>query len=114
MNIAPLNNLSFEATISKRFLTPAKKYLEEASYREQVNFEDSVDFFEKMPNTEGITISYEKTRKDGKLKHSLIAQKGDKKVVLSTKDQFRKIVEKFSHMSEFEFKSKWNQQQGIK
>jgi hypothetical protein len=62
---------------------------------------------------EDITISYERTRENGELKHSLVAQKGDKKVVLSTKDQFRKIVEKFSNMSEYEFRKKWEQHKGI-
>ena len=59
-----------------------------------------------MPDTQGITISYERINEEGKMKHALIAQKGDKKVVLSTKDQFRKIVEKFSHINEYEFKIK--------
>lgn len=113
MNINSINNVSFGAEISRRFLVPAQRHLENATYRQQINFEDNVDMFQKMPYTEGITISYERVSQDGKIQHALIAQKGDKKVVLSTKDQFRKIVEKFSHMNEHEFKTKWNQQKGI-
>ena len=113
MNINSINNLSFSAKISPRFLTPAKRYLEDANYRQQIKFEDNLDMFSKMPYTEDIIISYERTRENGELKHALVAQKGDKKVVLSTKDQFRKLVEKFSNMSEYEFRTKWEQQKGI-
>ena len=113
MNINSINNMPFRAEISRRFLVPAQRHLENASYRQQVQFEDNVDMFENMPNTQGITISYERVSQDGKIQHALVAQKGDKKVVLSTKDQFRKIVEKFSHMNEYEFKTKWEQQKGI-
>ena len=114
MNINSINNIPFRAEVSQRFSVPAKRHLEQnGNYRQQIQFEDNVEMFEKMPNTQGITISYEKVPKDGKIQHALIAQKGDKKVTLSIKDQFRKIVEKFSHMNEYEFKIKWEQQKGI-
>lgn len=114
MNINSVNNLSFRAEVSQRFLAPAKRHLENATYRQQSMFEDNVAMFENMPNTEGIIISYERVRENGEMKHALVAQKGDKKVTLSVKDQFRKIVEKFSRMNEYEFQTKWNQQKGIK
>ena len=113
MNLNSVNNVSFKAEISPRFLVPARRCLEEAPYRQQANFDDSVRMFKNMPNTDGITISYEKTREDGELKHVLLAQKGDKKVILSKKDQFRKLVEKFSNINEHEFKTKWTQQKSI-
>ena len=93
---------------------PAQRHLEQnGNYRQQTLFEENVDMFENMPNSQGITISYERASENGEIKHALIAQKGDKKVTLSTKDQFRKIVEKFSRMSEYEFRAKWDQQKGI-
>jgi len=113
MKINSINNTSFKANISSRFLAPAKRQLENATYTQQINFEDNLNMFKAMPNTQGITISYERIREDGELKHALIAQKGDKKVILSQKDQFRKLVEKFSRMTEYEFRQKWEEKKGI-
>ena len=86
MNINSVNNLSFRAEVSQRFLAPAKRHLENATYRQQSMFEDNVAMFENMPNTEGIIISYERVRENGEMKHALVAQKGDKKVTLSVRD----------------------------
>ena len=114
MNINSIKNIPFKAEISRRFLVPAQRHLEQnGTYRQQLMFDDNVNMFKNMPNSQGITISYERVNEDGKIKHALIAQKGDKKVTLSTKDQFRKIVEKFFHMNEYEFRTKWEQQKGI-
>lgn len=102
------NHQSFSANYDRHFLDAADAFYKKnnvpAKYKQ---FCCAVRRFTEVPNSDNITISYKKELKDGKQIHSLYAKEADKEPVLLTqKDLFRKLLEKFSYMKEYEFKLK--------
>ena len=101
------NHLSFRAKISDNFLSAAENYffenqrIPEAKYKQ---FCSAVRRFEELPDTDHITIDYKKSIKGDKAQHSIVGITDTaEKINLTTKDRFRKAIEKFSYMNEYEF-----------
>ena len=106
LSIQPYNS-NFKANLSPKFLDAADGYFKNAKQAGKYKqFCSAVRRFIEIPNTDNITIEYKKMYKDGNLSHALCANDGTKEVVLTAKDQFRKMLEKFSYMNEHEFKTK--------
>lgn len=99
----------FKANISSKFLDAADAYFKTNKTRGQYKqFCCAVRRFSEIPNSDHITISYKKATKNDELFHELRAYISGQKdpVVLTSKNQFRKLLEKFSYMNEYEFKIK--------
>jgi len=108
LSINPVNT-SFRANLDGRFLDAADGYYKQLkSPVKYKQFCSAVRRFAEIPNTDNITITYKKIFKDGKPSHALYAIEEGKEspVVLTVKDHFRKLLEKFSYMNEYEFKTK--------
>ena len=95
---------TFKANFADKFLDAADSYYSKnpKGYRA---FCENLRKFNEFKNTDDITISYKVIYQKGKKLYILLAEKlGDNKpVILSSKDQFRKLLEKFSHITKFEF-----------
>lgn len=61
-----------------------------------------------MPNTDSINISGRRMYHNGEASYALYARDNNtgKSVLLTAKNQFRKLLEKFSYMNEYEFNVK--------
>jgi len=101
------SQVSFKASIDGRFLDAADAFLKKQKSSDYKQFNCAVRRFVEIPNSDNITISYKRGFSKGKPVHSLIAyEKGKAPVLLASKDQFRKLIQKFSYMNEYEFKIK--------
>lgn len=98
----------FKANFSDKFLNAADKYYSNTgNAKKYKQFCSAVRRFAELPNSDDVTIDYKSVINEGKREHILFASKlGESPVVLTAKDQFRKVLEKFSYMSEFEFNTK--------
>lgn len=105
-----VNSLSFGANVSRKFQDAAYYYYTRTSrtpnklqdFAAKVN--DFADF-----GYNNMTISYKKKSVDGKLQHILYASEPgyeDEAVILTKKDMFRKVLEKFMHINKHEFETK--------
>ena len=116
MNILPVNsvNTSFKANVSGDFRAAAENLLLHpkdkgmASLKKHDSFMHAIKRFGKFGNPETL-ITLKKEFKDGKRMFSLYAEEAGKEpVLLTTKDNFRKVVEKFTHINEYEYNLKTN------
>ena len=107
MNIGKTQQPAFKANIDGRFLDAANCYLKNKPEVQYKQFRSAVRRFVEVPNSDHITISYKKSFERGVETHALYAeQEGNEPILLTKKDLFRKLVQKFSFMNEFEFKTK--------
>lgn len=101
---------NFNAKISPEFISAAKNYYTKTNSYAQSSakidrFMHQVGKFEKF-GSDDITITYAQMPLEKK-QHVLYAvkegmQPGDY-IVLAVKDQFRKLLEKFTHINKYEF-----------
>lgn len=114
MNISPVNNVNnnFKANVSNDFRAAAENLLLHpkntgmASAKKHESFMNAIKRFGKFGNPETL-ITLKKESKDGKKIFSLYAEEpGKTPVLLTTKDNFRKIIEKFTHINEYEYNIK--------
>ena len=93
MQVNSINNNSqpsFKAYISNDFYVATEKYFQKIGQPSRMDkFEKQMDRIASMGDI------------DTKIFHKRILQ-----VILSTKDQFRKLIEKFMHINEYEFNLK--------
>ena len=108
-----VNNVqpNFQAKVSKHFIKDAHNVLgrQMNNQRMLVNFDEKVAEFEQF-GYDDFFIKYIKEIIDGKVFHKLIAVKKEMKdsegIILTSKDRFRKAIEKFTHINKFEFTQK--------
>ena len=101
------SQLSFRANIDGKFLNAADALLRNQPPKLYKQFNSAVRRFIELPKSDHITISYKKEFRNGQPMHILYADgAGKKPVVLAAKDQFRKLIQKFAFMNEYEFKIK--------
>ena len=101
------SSLAFQANFDSKFLKASNAFLRNRSNREISQFDSAVRRFEELPNSDHLTISYKKKFVEGKPMHMLFAgENNENQVVLAAKDQFRKLIQKFSYMNEYEFQVK--------
>ena len=109
MQVNSINNNSqpsFKAYISNDFYVATEKYFQKIGQPSRMDkFEKQMDRNASMGDID-TKIFHKRILKDNKPKYALVASKGDKQVILSTKDQFRKLIEKFMHINEYEFNLK--------
>lgn len=110
MQITPVayNTQNFTANFDGRFLDAADAFYKKNNVPSKYKqFCSAVRRFAEVPNSDSITISYKKEFTKGQPVHTLYAsESGKSPVILTQKDQFRKLLEKFSYMNEYEFKLK--------
>ena len=107
MNNTISHQPSFKANIDGKFLDAANAYLKKRPEREYKQFCSAVRRFHEVPNSDHLTIAYKRGFENGKEMHSLVAMENEKEpIMLSAKDQFRKLIQKFLYMNEYEFKIK--------
>ena len=98
---------NFRANIDEKLLDAAHGYLKKRSANEYKQFRSAIRRFHEVPNSDHLTIAYKRGYENGQEMHSLCAiENGKEPIVLSKKDQFRKLVQKFLYMNEYEFKTK--------
>lgn len=99
--------VAFKASFDDKFLNAADAYYKKlnspAKYKQ---FCSAVRRFVEVPESDNITIRYTKGYANGKPSHMLYASNKGQDILLTAKDQFRKLLEKFSYMNEYEFKLK--------
>ena len=105
---------NFQANVHKDFINAACiHYNKQHAPQKFEKFMQKVQAFKRY-DTNDVNIIYDKFTLNGKTQHVLYAVKDGMKqgeyVVLSTKDQFRKLVEKFMHINEYEYTMKMAQQ----
>lgn len=111
-------NPNFQANVSKGFVNSANVYYRKLNAGDKLEkFMKKVDAF-KHYDTDDVNIVYDKVFLNGKAQHVLYSIKKGMKpgeyVVLSIKDQFRKLLEKFLYISEYEYTMKMSQQSKLK
>ena len=105
------SNFSFQAKVSPDFINAAKNYYTKTnSYLQcdaKINkFMHKIGEYDKF-GKDDVTVIYQKVHLNGQTQHALYAvkegmQPGDY-VVLTVKDQFRKVLEKFLRINKYEF-----------
>ena len=104
------SNTTFQAKISPEFISAAKNYYTKTSNAAQseakINkFMHKVGEYEKF-GSDDITIIHKKISHNPQ-QHALYATKEGMKpeeyIVLTVKDQFRKVLEKFQRINQYEF-----------
>lgn len=104
----------FQAQVSKHFVKDAQKLMESKIRNKNIaaNFEKKVTDFADYGYDE-YYIKYIKKDIDGKRFHQLIAVRpgmdDSDGAVLTSKDKFRKVIEKFTHITKYEFTKKMEQ-----
>lgn len=99
---------NFKANVSKNFISATKNYL----YKNPAKFEafDKKINAYKYYGTDDINVFHERIMLSEKPHYVLYAAKKGMKpeeyVVLTVKDAFRKIVDKFMHINKYEFNLK--------
>lgn len=97
----------FRANVDSKFLDAADGYLQKQSPKQYKQFCSAVRRFVEIPNSNHLTIEYKKEFINNTVSHSLYAtEAGKTPILLTVKDQFRKLIQKFSFMNEYEFKIK--------
>ena len=115
MNISPISNNQpcFNAKISHAFWDAAENYMLGSTEKRVVNygqFARAVEKFSKYGNDE-TTIVYKKEFVDGAKRFALYAEEAGKApILLAAKDSFRKLLQKFTHISEYEYNIKTGKQ----
>ena len=113
---------NFQATVSKHFIKEAQKTMDLKMKNSDIaeRFEKKVADFKDYGYDE-YYIKYIKKDIDGKRFHQLIAVRpgmdDSEGAVLTSKDQFRKAIEKFTHITKYEFTKKmesFNQKRFVK
>ena len=96
INIQP----AFGIGISENFVKAAHNYFNGVEYRpwKAKIFDKKVAQVFNDFGYDEFVINYKKIHKDGKLIHTLSADKKGLSVPLTEKDQFRKVIEKFQRM----------------
>lgn len=110
---------NFKAQLSQDFINAARHhYAKSPSPKPFRRFLSKMAEFHNFPNSDDVKIIHDKVSVGGKLQHVLYAVKEGMKreewVVLTTKDCFRKLVEKFTHINKYEFELKMEQAQKSK
>lgn len=101
------STISFKANFDEKFLNAADAYYKKLnSPVKYKQFCSAVKRFVEVPNSDNITIHYNRGYANGKPAHMLYASKNGDDILLTAKDQFRKLLDKFSYMNEYEFKIK--------
>ena len=111
-----VNNIqpSFQAQVSKSFIEKAHNLFNYKHINKnlKVNFDEKVLEFENF-GYDDYFIKYVKKDINGKRFHQLIAVRHDMSdadgTLLTSKDQFRKAIEKFTHINKYEFTQKMEQ-----
>ena len=99
--------ISFRADIDSKFLNAADGYLKTQPQKQYQQFLTAIRRFIEIPNSDHLTITYKKGFNNGSPVYSLYAnEEGKEPILLTAKDQFRKLIQKFSYMNEYEFKIK--------
>lgn len=107
MNNTINTQVSFKANIDGKFLDAADGFLKNQSRSQYKQFCSAIKRFSEVPNSDHLTIRYKKEFRNGTLSHALYAEEAGKpSILLTAKDQFRKLIQKFSYMNEYEFKLK--------
>ncbi len=113
-----VNNIqpNFQAQVSKNFIKNAHNMMDSQLKNKtlKTNFDKKVNEFAEYGYDEYF-IKYVKEDIDGKRYHKLIAVRPGMDdslgAVLTNKDKFRKIIEKFTHINKYEFTKKMEQNQ---
>lgn len=112
-------NPSFGIKISRGFQSAVHNYFNGVEYRpwRSEKFDRRACWVDHNFGYDEFTLEYHKVIKDGITKHRLTAEReGMKPVLISEKDQFRKLIEKFQRMKKGELYIKIKQakaEQGI-
>lgn len=107
MNNTINTQISFKAGFDPKFLDAADGFLKRQPEKQYKQFQSAVRRFVEIPNSDHLTITYKKGFENGTPIHILYANEAGKEpILLTAKDQFRKLVQKFSYMNEYEFKIK--------
>ncbi len=95
---------TFKATIGPKFLEASESYFLKNGRKAEL-FQTAMDRMQKMANTDNFVIEYENGIKNGVPFCSLYAVDAAKNVKyrLTTKDCFRKLIDKFAYMNNYEF-----------
>lgn len=104
------NQPNFQARVSQKFVKAADNYFKKyGDLQKKANFDNKVDEFIDF-GTDKMVVQYKKLVKDNKTSHKLYVRdydsEGQKAFLLTEKDNFRKVLEKFSHINDFEFNKK--------
>ena len=104
-----INNIqtNFKANVSKNFIKAAHNYYYGVEYNGlKVKFFDhQVRNFGKY-GYDDFTIKHEKRHINGKIQHVLFAEKDGTKIILTQKENFRKLLNKFMRLNKIEFNLK--------
>lgn len=98
------NSPAFSAKVSDNFIKAAKNYYKGVEYKPHrlYPFERKVEQVTNDFGYDEFVIKYSKQKKDGKTIHTLSADNGEYSVPITQKDQFRKVIEKFMHLTKGE------------
>ena len=98
------NSPNFTASVSEGFKKAAHNYFHGVEYRPQKVkiFDEKVNKVINHYGYDEYTITFDKTRKEGKTFYNLYAESDLYKVPLTSKDQFRKVLQKFLLMTKGE------------
>lgn len=105
---------NFQAQVSKHFIDDANKLFNYKHIKKNMkaDFDKKVTEFADY-GYDDYYIKYVKKDIDGKRYHQLIAVRqgmpDSEGAVLTSKDQFRKAIEKFTHINKYEFTKKMEQ-----
>lgn len=110
-NLSINNHPAFGIKVSDNFVKAAHNYFNGVEYRPWRSevFDKKVSLVVNDFGYDEFMIKYAKETKDGKPVHSLYAEREGLSVPLTQKDQFRKAIEKFMHMSKWELYTKIKQ-----
>ena len=111
MNINAITNVNFRAKVSSEFQQAAKRYYDKQNRPEQyeLDFQSKVDEY-KLFGNQNMSVEYRTLTQHGQKMHALyITEPGQEPVLLSKKDMFRKLVDKFMNVNEYEFNIKVEQ-----
>lgn len=98
---------AFRAHVDTKFLDAADGYLKKQPALQYKQFCSAIRRFNEIPNSDHLTIGYKKSFVNGTPSHTLYAaEEGKPPIILTAKDQFRKLIQKFLFMNEYEFKIK--------
>ncbi len=110
---------NFKAQIEKNFINNAKKFYKGIGNNKAKlkQFEEKVNAF-KDYGYDDYFIKYVKKDFNGEQRHMLIAVRNGMAdtmgTVLTSKDKFRKVVEKFLHINKWEFTTKMEEKNKIR
>lgn len=100
---------AFKAKIEDNLLDAAyEHFCNHSSSKNYGQYCSALKRFSELPDTENVSIGYKKVFKNGKPSHMLYGfhETDFRAVVLTKKDFFRQLIDKFSYMTEAEFLTK--------